>query len=62
MKNSDLKKLEIKGYSLTPAFSPDIYEYKLDVKNDVTNLDIITEGLNDKVSIEVAGNTELIDR
>ena len=25
---SDLKKLEIKGYTLTPAFSADIYEYK----------------------------------
>lgn len=60
--NSDLKKLEVKGYKLTPAFSANVYEYKLDVNQDVTNLDIITEGANDKVSIEIAGNTDLKER
>ena len=60
--NSDLKKLEIKGYKLTPSFSADVYEYKLDVNKDVNNLDIITEGLNDKVNIEIAGNTDLKER
>lgn len=59
---SDLKKLEIKGYTLTPAFSADVYEYKLELKDDVTTLDVITEGANDKVNIEIAGNTELKDR
>ena len=59
---SDLKKLEIKGYTLTPAFSADVYEYKLEVKDDVTTLDVITEGVNDKVNIEIAGNTELKER
>ena len=58
---SDLKKLEIKGYTLTPAFSADIYEYKLEVKKDVTSLEVIAEGANDKVNIEVVGNTELKD-
>ena len=60
--DSDLKKLEIKGYKLTPSFSADVYEYKLDVNKDVNNLDIITEGLNDKVNIEIAGNTDLKER
>ena len=59
---SDLKKLEIKGYKLTPNFSADIYEYQLNVKQDVTDLDVLTEGLNDKVSIEVAGNKDLKER
>lgn len=59
---SDLKKLEIKGYTLTPAFSADIYEYKLEVKKDVTSLEVIAEGANDKVNIDVVGNTDLKER
>ena len=61
-KEHDLKKLEIKGYKLSPNFSGDIYEYKLDVNSDVNELEVITEGLNDKVNIEVVGNTELKER
>lgn len=57
--NSDLKKLEVKGFKITPAFSANIYEYKLDVDQDVTDLDIITEGANDQISIEIVGNTDL---
>lgn len=58
----DLKKLEIKGYILNPKFSANIYEYKIDVSSDVNELDIITEGSNDKISIEVVGNKELKER
>ena len=61
-KEYDLKKLEIKGYKLSPNFSGDIYEYKLYVNSDVNELEVITEGLNDKVNIEVVGNTELKER
>ena len=57
--NSDLKKLEVKGFKITPAFSANIYEYKLDVDQDVTDLDIITEGANDQIGIEIVGNTDL---
>ena len=56
---SDLKKLEVKGYKLTPNFSANVYEYKLNVKQDVEELEIITEKQNDKVSVEVVGNTDL---
>ena len=58
----DLKKLEIKGYKLSPEFSGNTYEYKLNVNSDVTELEVITEGLNDKIDIEVVGNTELKER
>ncbi len=58
----DLKKLEIKGYKLSPEFSGNIYEYKLNVNSDVTELEVITEGLNDKINIEVVGNKELKER
>ena len=59
---SDLKKLEVKGYKITPEFSANVYEYKLDVKLDVTELEIITEKQNDKIDIEVVGNTDLKER
>ena len=62
VKNSDLKKLEIKGYTLNPTFSPDVYEYKIEGKVDVADLEVVTEGLNENVSIEVAGNKELKER
>ena len=62
VKNSDLKKLEIKGYTLNPSFSPDIYEYKLEGKVDVADLEVVTEGLNENVSIEVAGDKDLKER
>ena len=59
---SDLKKLEVKGYKITPEFSANVYEYKLDVKLDVTELEIITEKQNDKIDIEVVGNKDLKER
>lgn len=59
--NSDLKNLTIKGFNLTPAFSPDIYEYKVDVTGDVSSLDIETEGTNHNVSIDIVGNENLTD-
>lgn len=58
---SDLKKLSIKGYNLTPTFSPDVYEYKVDISGDVSSLDIETEGANHNVSIDIVGNENLTD-
>ena len=58
-KNSDLKNLAIKGLSLAPEFSPDIYEYKVDVTGDVSKLDIETEKANQNVSVDIAGNENL---
>ena len=60
-KNSDLKNLAIKGLSLIPEFSPDIYEYKVDVTGDVSKLDIETEKANQNVSVDIAGNENLKD-
>lgn len=59
--NSDLLKLEIAGYTLTPEFSPDIYEYTLSVNENISSLDIIAEGANHNVNVEIAGNTNLKD-
>lgn len=59
--NSDLKNLSIKGFSLSPTFTPDVYEYKVNVNGDVSSLDIQTEGENHNVSIDIVGNEDLTD-
>lgn len=59
--NSDLKSLNIKGYTLNPTFSPDVYEYKVDVNGDVSSLDIETEGANHSVNVDIVGNENLTD-
>jgi len=56
---SDLVKLEIEGQKFTPSFSADVYEYKLNVSKDVESLNVITEGANENINIEVAGNKEI---
>lgn len=58
---SDLKSLSIKGFNLEPAFSPDVYEYKVNVNGDISSLDIETEGANHSVSVDIVGNENLTD-
>ncbi len=60
-KISDLKSLQVAGYVLTPKFSPDVYEYKLNVNQDVSNLDVKAEGTNNNIKVEIVGNTDLQD-
>ena len=60
-KNSDLTKLEVVGYTLSPKFSPDIYEYKININSDVNDLDVKAEGANENIQIEIAGNKDLKD-
>lgn len=59
--NSDLKNLSIKGYTLTPTFSPNVYEYKVDVNGDFSSLDIETEGASHSVSVDIVGNENLAE-
>ena len=59
--NSDLKNLSIKGYTLNPAFSPNVYEYKVDVNGEVSSLDIETEGASHSVSVDIVGNENLAE-
>lgn len=58
---SDLKKLEIVGYSITPTFNENVYEYKLEIPQDVSSLEVKTEAGNENVQIDVAGNKDLKD-
>lgn len=58
---SDLIKLEVSGFSLTPAFSPDVYSYTLNMNTELTSLDVIAEGASHEVSVDIVGNTDLKD-
>ena len=53
-----LTNLEVAGYTLNPGFSPNIYEYTLDLTEKVEKLDIKTE-TSDGITIDIAGNEEL---
>ena len=58
-KDSDLVNLEVKGYSISPEYSPDVYEYKMNVDDKVERLDVIAQKKDSSVNIVIAGNTEL---
>ena len=60
-KNVGLKSIEVVGYKISPKFSPDIYEYKLNINNDISDLEVKAEGTNNNVKVEIAGNTGLQD-
>ena len=48
-KNAYLKNLAIEGYSITPAFNKETYEYTLEVPNDVERVNI-TGGVEDSTA------------
>lgn len=54
-----LKSIDIKNYSLSPSFSPDVYSYKVDVKEATDKLEIDTETTSDNLEVEIAGNENL---
>ena len=56
--NADLSALSISGISFSPAFSPEITEYKvsLGVEYSVTSLDIIPTPAHHRARYEISGN------
>ena len=57
----NLTELEIKGYTLNPEFSPDVYEYTLDINEDISELEVIAKGESEDTKIDIVGNTDLKD-
>ena len=55
VKGQDLKDLKIKNYTLTPEFDAEVYEYHIDVNDNITNLTIETETASN-VTVDIAGN------
>lgn len=56
-----LSELKIEGYELDPQFQTDIYEYRVDLKEDLEKLDITTLATEANSTVEVTGNENLVD-
>ena len=51
---------QLSGYTLTPNFSTDVYEYKLDIDDEtVTSLNINAKSFTEGTEIDIAGNDDL---
>lgn len=55
-----LTSLTINGYSLSPKFSSNVYEYKLNILDPkVTKLDITANANDENATVQISGNTDL---
>lgn len=56
-----LSSLKINGYTLSPKFSSNVYEYKINVLDpNIINLDISAVANDENAKVEITGNTNLI--
>lgn len=56
-----LSSLKINGYTLSPKFSSNVYEYKINVLDpNITKLDVSATANVENAKIEVTGNTNLV--
>lgn len=56
-----LSKLTIAGVTLNPKFDVETYEYKVDLKEDLTSLQITVEANDEDATVEIVGNENLQD-
>ncbi len=56
-----LSELTIEGLKLKPQFQTDVYEYTLELKEDIEKLDITAVSTHANTSIEIAGNENLVE-
>lgn len=54
-----LNTLSITGYRLNPEFSPEIYEYKINVVNDVESVEVIATSNMENIPVEITGQDNL---
>lgn len=59
--NANLKGLEIEGYNVYPSFKTEIYNYNLTIEEKINKLDIVAKPENEKATIEVTGNENLVE-
>ena len=54
-----LSELKVEGFELEPQFQTDLYEYKLELKEDLEKLNITTLATKANSNIEITGNENL---
>ena len=57
--NAELEKIEIEGFNLYPSFKSNIYNYNLNIHEEISNLNITATPLNEKATVEIEGNENL---
>lgn len=60
-KNSYLKSLGVEGYSISPAFNKETYEYTLEVENDVEHVNIIGGVEDSTARVKGLGSVDLTE-
>ena len=59
-KEGMLKSLKVSGYTLSPAFSSSVKEYKITILDaNVNSIDVTAESSDEKAKVEISGNTGL---
>ncbi len=57
-----LSSLKINGYTLSPKFESNVYEYKINVLDpNITKLDVSAVANDENATIEITGNTNIIN-
>lgn len=54
--DSTLKKLDVSGYTLTPAFSSGVTSYAMKVNNNITSLNVTAIPNDEKAKVSITGN------
>jgi len=54
-----LSSLKVEGLTLSPAFSPDVYEYRVIVKKDISELKVDAVPAVEGATVTIAGNTDI---
>ena len=56
-----LKKIEVEGYELTPAFSDDVFEYSVEVQSTINTVKINTTKKDAKSHVDGDGEKEVVE-
>lgn len=56
-----LSELKFEGLELKPQFKTDIYEYKIELNEDIDKIDITTVSTEINSSVEITGNENLVE-
>lgn len=60
-KNANLKSLGVENYSISPGFSKDVFEYSLEVENDVEKVNIVGAVEDSTARVSGLGEVELTE-
>ncbi len=59
MADAQLKSLEIEGYNVSPSFKPNIYNYSLNINENIDHLDIEAQSEKEEAKVKISGNDNM---